>query len=84
MSKVLFQTVKNQGENCHTALSWISAIADNLASLNLQYRATEWHYYRYLTTPPISNIACLTQTSPKEIPFKSKEWHYFFMEPAKL
>ena len=34
------------------ALSWISAIADNLASLSLQDRATEWHYYWYRTTHP--------------------------------
>ena len=31
------------------ALSWISAIADNLASLSLQDRVTEWHYYLYRT-----------------------------------
>ena len=30
----------------HSALSWILSLAENLASSNLQYGATKWHYNR--------------------------------------
>ena len=37
-------------------LSWISTVADNLASLSLQDRDTEWHYYWYRTTHPSAYV----------------------------
>ena len=39
----------------HSALSWNLSLAENLANLSLQDRATKWHYYQSgpSTHPPI-------------------------------